>query len=61
MVFWKVTCTKEGIGFQKRSLRKERVNVRLCGLKANKAQGSSTDGIIVVDEKEANNKTGNFN
>lgn len=59
---WKVTCTnlstKERFEFQKKSLRKERLNVRLSGLKASKAQGS-IEGISVVEEKEINNKTGN--
>lgn len=36
--------------------RKERINVRFYSLKA-KAQGSSIEGISVVQEKELNNKT----
>ncbi|CAA7062453.1 unnamed protein product [Microthlaspi erraticum] len=56
----KVNCTnlspKERIEFQKKSLRKERLNVRLCSLKVNKAQGS-IDGLTVVEEKVVNNKT----
>jgi len=39
-------------------VRKERINVKFYSLKA-KAQGSSIEGISVVQEKELNNKTGN--
>ncbi|KAF8100466.1 hypothetical protein N665_0224s0049 [Sinapis alba] len=53
----KVACTnlstKERLKFQSKSLKKERLNVRLRGVKANQAQGSS----VVTEEKELNNKT----
>ncbi|CAH2069673.1 unnamed protein product [Thlaspi arvense] len=57
----KVTCTnlstKERFEFQKKSLRKERLNLRLCGFKANKAQQGSVEGVSVIEEKELNNIT----
>ncbi|KAL0710117.1 hypothetical protein Bca4012_017095 [Brassica carinata] len=53
----KVACTnlstKERLEFQSKSLRKEKLNVRLRGVKANQAQGTS----VVTEEKELNNKT----
>ncbi|KAG2333261.1 hypothetical protein Bca52824_004441 [Brassica carinata] len=53
----KVACTnlstKERLEFQSKSLRKEKLNVRLRGVKANQTQGTSA----VTEEKELNNKT----
>ncbi|KAL0673350.1 hypothetical protein Bca4012_001331 [Brassica carinata] len=53
----KVTCTnlstKERLEFHNKSLRKEKLNIRLRGVKANQAQGTS----VVTEEKELNNKT----
>ncbi|CAH8377207.1 unnamed protein product [Eruca vesicaria subsp. sativa] len=53
----KVACTnlssKERLEFQSKNLRKEKLNVRLRGVKANQAQGTSA----VTEEKELNNKT----
>ncbi|CAN7114868.1 uncharacterized protein LOC103856775 [Brassica rapa] len=53
----KVTCTnlstKERLDFHNKSLRKEKLNIRLRGVKANQAQGTS----VVTEEKELNNKT----
>ncbi|XP_010443371.1 PREDICTED: uncharacterized protein LOC104726252 [Camelina sativa] len=53
----KVTCTnlstKERFEFQKKSLRKQKLNLSLKP----KAQGSSVEGISIVQEKELNNKT----
>ncbi|KAG2297263.1 hypothetical protein Bca52824_043932 [Brassica carinata] len=54
----KVTCTnlstKERLEFHNKSLRKEKLNIGLRGVKANQAQGTS----VVTEEKELNNKTG---
>ncbi|XP_010451765.1 PREDICTED: uncharacterized protein LOC104733936 [Camelina sativa] len=53
----KITCTnlstKERFEFQKKSLRKQKLNLSLKP----KAQGSSVEGTSVVQEKELNNKT----
>lgn len=53
----KVTCTnlstKERLEFHNKSLRKEKLNIRLRGVKGNQAQGTS----VVTEEKELNNKT----
>ncbi|CAG7879958.1 hypothetical protein BRARA_C01209 [Brassica rapa] len=53
----KVTCTnlstKERLEFHNKSLRKEKLDIRLRGVKANQAQGTS----VVTEEKELNNKT----
>ncbi|EOA14038.1 hypothetical protein CARUB_v10027172mg [Capsella rubella] len=49
--------TKERFEFQKKSVTKQRLSLRFCSLKANKAQGSSVEGISAVEEKELTNKT----